>query len=106
MTTEEVAEALGMTVKEVYESRRRNEWPGNLGRRRGRNLIFPEDLTPQEPETTTDPTTAILWALEGIHKTLRAIHTELRGQGPQWLAMEFTDQIDSDGRVWETEEEE
>lgn len=87
-TTEDVAEFLEITTQQVYESRRRSEYPGALGQRRGRSLAFLRsqvEAGPQEPETTNDPTTAILWALEGIHKTLRAIHTELRAQRPVYF---------------------
>ena len=44
--------------------------------------MFDADLVqagPQEPETTEDPLEAILWALSGIHTTMRAIHNEMRG---------------------------
>lgn len=83
-TTEQVADYLSLTAQDVYESRRRGAYPGNLGIRRGRKLLFPSDqvMNPPEEETTNDPTTAILWALDGIHKTLRAIHNELRAQRP------------------------
>jgi hypothetical protein len=82
-TVEEVAEFCEITVGQVYESRRRKEYPGVLGRQRGRRLLFPQDLVeagPQEPEVTDDVNTAILWALQGIKKTLDAIHNELRAQ--------------------------
>ena len=87
-TIEEVAEHLNLTVSQVRETRRRNAYPGNLGRQRGRRLLFsPEQVQagPQEPETTNDPMTAILWALSGIHTTLRSIHNELRGQRPRFF---------------------
>lgn len=82
-TTEQVAEHLDIEVRGVYQSRRNGEYPGNLGTRRGRRLMFRSDhieAGPQEPETTQDPTTALLWALTGIHETLRVIHNELRAQ--------------------------
>ena len=91
-TIEEVAEFLEITVGQVRESRRRKEYPGVLGRQRGRRLLFPRDLVeagPQEPEVTEDPTTAILWALGGIHETLRAMHNELRAQRPQYFDVEL-----------------
>lgn len=72
-TIEEVADALGMTVAQVYESRRRKEYPGNLGKPRGRRLMFNADLVqagPTEPESTTDPLEAILWTVTGIEEKL------------------------------------
>lgn len=94
-TTEQVAEYLGVTEQAIYDSRRRKQFPGNRGSQRGRRLMFPseaieagklaveEGRDPDTPDTTDDATTAILWALEGIHKTLRAIHNELRAQRKQ-----------------------
>lgn len=70
-TIEEVADHTGMTVAQVRESRRRKEWPGNLGRMRGRRLVFNADLVqagPTTPQTTNDPLEAILWTLQGIEK--------------------------------------
>jgi hypothetical protein len=91
-STEDVAEFLEIEPQQVYESRRRNEYPGNLGQRRGRSLAFLRsqvEAGPQEPNTTSDPTTALLWALSGIHETLRAIHTELRKQAPVYFEGEL-----------------
>lgn len=68
-TTEQVAAHLNIDVSEVYRTRRNGEWPGSVGRNRGRRLLFPSDLIesgPQEPETTNDPLEAILWTLQGI----------------------------------------
>lgn len=93
-TTEQVADYLSLTAQDVYESRRRGAYPGNLGIRRGRKLLFPSDqvMNPPEEQATSDPTTAILWALDGIHKTLRAIHNELRAQRA-WPLLDITDEI-------------
>jgi hypothetical protein len=91
-TTEQVAEHLGVETQSVYESRRRGLFPGNLGVRRGRRLMFPSDaieagaqavsegVDPDSGETTNDVNTAILWALQGIKKTLDAMHNEMRRQ--------------------------
>jgi len=110
-TIEDVADFLEITVGQVYESRRRKEYPGILGRQRGRRLMFPQDLVeagPQQPETTDDTATAILWAVQGIKDTLDAIHNELRAQRPTTLgplvgSMVFNNEIDSDGKAWEEE---
>jgi hypothetical protein len=101
-TTEQVTEYLGITRQAVYDSRARDKFPGNRGSRKSSgDLRFPSEAieqgkalvdageNPDRPETTDDGTTAILWALEGIHKTLRAIHTELRK--PQNRAEAYVD---------------
>lgn len=115
ITTEDLAEELGATPQAIYESRRRKEYPGKLGHRQGRRLIFhrsevndwlesvPQQITDGtgvvlrwmtdpaygEGETTENATQAILWALNGIHTTLRAIHNELRAQRPTYLPAEL-----------------
>lgn len=88
-TTEEVAEYLGITVQQVYESSRRGEWPGRVGKQRGRRKLYNSDLIQagsQEPETTNDPATAILWALSGIHETLRNLERLAQAQARARLA--------------------
>lgn len=95
-STEDVADFLGITAQQVYESKRRNEYPGVLGQRVGRMTRFKRseiEAGPQEPETTNDPTQAILWALEGIHTTLRAIHNEQRAQRPHWVELSIEDVV-------------
>lgn len=80
-TTEQVAEHLGITVKEVYESARANRFPGNLGTQRGRRKLYRSDLIlagPQAPRTTSDPVEAILWTVQGIEAKLAEILKELR----------------------------
>jgi hypothetical protein len=80
-TTEQVAEYLGLTVQQVYESSRRGEWPGNVGKQRGRRNLFRSDLIqsgPQEPKTTSDPVEALLWTAQGIEAKLGEILTILR----------------------------
>lgn len=109
-TTEQVAEHLGIEVREIYQSRRNGDWPGIVGTQRGRRLLFRSDLIeagPQETESTEDVTVAILWTLQGIEAKLGKILTELvsqRTQPPTWLTMDFTDEIEGDGKEW-TEEE-
>lgn len=108
ITTETLAEELGTDRQVIYESRRRGQYPGILGHRQGKRLMFyrsevndwlesvPKIVTDEngvirrwetdtaygEGETTNDANTAILWALGGIQETLRAIHNELRVQRP------------------------
>ena len=80
-TTDEVAEHLGMTVAQVYESRKRKEYPGDIGKQRGRRLLFNADLVragPTTAQTTNDPLEAILWTLQGIEKKLGQIVVELQ----------------------------
>lgn len=80
ITIEEVADRTGLTKAQIYESRKRKEWPGSIGVQAGRRLRFDADLIdagPQPTETTNDPTVAILWAVDGIHKTLRSILREI-----------------------------
>lgn len=75
-TTEQVAAHLGIGVEDVYRTRRNGEWPGSVGRNRGRRLLFRSDLIeagPQEPATTNDPLEAILWTLQGIEEKLDAM---------------------------------
>ena len=106
-TIEEVAEFCEITVGQVYESRRRKEYPGVLGRQRGRRLLFSQDLVeagPGEPETTDDVNTAILWALQGIKRTLDAMHNELRAQRPQWVEL-VTEETTETTIEWTGEEE-
>jgi hypothetical protein len=93
-TTEQVMEYLGVTRQAIYDSRARNKFPGNRGHRRSKRLLFPADQIeegkrlveagedPDPIEETHDPTVAMLWQLQAIHKTLRAIHNELRAQRP------------------------
>jgi hypothetical protein len=97
-TTEQVAQFLGVSPQAVYDSRARNKFPGNRGVRRGKRLMFDsetieqgaraveEGIDPDSPETTNNVNTAILWELGGIHKTLRAIHNELRALAPYKVA--------------------
>ena len=95
-TIEEVADFLDITIGKVRESRRRKEYPGVLGRQRGRRLLFPQDLVeagPQEPAVTDDVNTAILWALQGIKGTLDAIHNELRAQRSRYFDGELLETI-------------
>ena len=106
-TIEEVAEFCEITVGQVYESRRRKEYPGVLGRQRGRRLLFPQDLVeagPQEPEVTDDVNTAILWALQGIKKTLDAMHNELRAQRHQAIAIPTYDWVHETMTIGDEEE--
>lgn len=94
-TTEQVAEHLGITIKEVYESARANRFPGNLGKQRGRRKLYRSDLIlagPQEPKTTSDAVEAILWVLNDMQRTLGGIHTELRRMAAtQTLAHDCTE---------------
>lgn len=95
-TTEQVAEHLGLTVKEVYETARTNRFPGNLGTQRGRRKLYRSDLIiagPQEPKTTSDPVEAILWTVQGIEAKLADILKELRIQGP-WITGELLTTIE------------
>lgn len=106
-TTSQVADYLACEVETIYESRRRKEWPGVLGKNRGRRLLFEREaieqglerlsngLEPIPQETTENATEAILWALSGIHTTLRNIEKELRAQRPQWLTGEWVETIET-----------
>lgn len=106
-TTSQVADYLACEVETIYESRRRKEWPGVLGKNRGRRLLFEREaieqglerlsngLEPIPKETTENATEAILWALSGIHTTLRNIEKELRAQRPQWLTGEWVETIET-----------
>jgi hypothetical protein len=88
LTTQEVADHLGITVAEVYQSRRNGEWPGSVGKQRGRSLKFRSDLIeagPQAAESTTDPQEAMLWTLQGIEAKLGKILNELKAQRPVYL---------------------
>lgn len=115
ITTEDLAADLNTTRQVIYETRRRNDYPGRLGHRRGKRLMFQRseitdwlesvpkittdgtgvvmgwetDPAYGDGETTNDANTAIVWALEGIKKTLDAIHNELRAQRPQYLTGEL-----------------
>lgn len=80
-TTEQVADYLGITVQQVYESSRRGEFPGSIGKQRGRRKLYNADLVqagPQEPKSTSDPLEALLWTAQGIEAKLAEILTELR----------------------------
>ena len=91
-TTEQTAEYLGVSPQAIYDSRARNKFPGNRGKRRGKRLLFSAEaieqgreaveqgIDPDAPETTNDVNSAILWALQGIKRTLDAMHNELRAQ--------------------------
>lgn len=79
-TVEQVAEHTGLTVTQVYESRRRREWPGNVGVRQGRSLRFDSELVkagPREPEHTDDPSVAAVWMLEDVRTLAREIKTAI-----------------------------
>lgn len=96
MTTEEVADLLGITVDDVYRTRRNREYPGVLGRQRGRRLLFPADLVeagPTEPESTNDPVVAILWTVQGIEAKLAEILKELRAQRPTIGSAELIESV-------------
>jgi hypothetical protein len=83
-TTEQVAEHLGITVKDVYESARANRFPGSLGTQRGRRKLYRSDLIlagPQEPKTTSDPVEAILWTVQGIEAKLADLVTTAKTAG-------------------------
>jgi hypothetical protein len=79
-TIEEVADHLALTVTQVRESRRKGEYPGNLGRLRGRRLMFDADLVQAGPtvaQTTGEPLEAILWTLQGIESKVGEIAVHL-----------------------------
>lgn len=79
-TIEEVADNLDLTVTQVRESRRKGEYPGNLGRLRGRRLMFDADLVAAGPtvaQTTNDPQEAILWTLQGIESKVAQIAADI-----------------------------
>jgi hypothetical protein len=83
-TTEQVADHLGIDPQTVYETRRRGAFPGNVGTRRGRRLLFRSDLIeagPSEMETE-DPLVALLWTAQGIETKLVEIINELKAQRP------------------------
>lgn len=91
-TTEQVAEFLDITVEQVYESRRRKEYPGNIGTNRGRRLMFDAEKVQAGPEvaqTTNDPLEALLWTTQGIEAKLVEIINELRAQRPTYLPAEL-----------------
>ena len=76
-TTEQVAEHAGMTVEQVWETRRRKEWPGVAGVRQGRRLRFDPEVVkagPREAEHTDDAATAAVWLLEDIRNLVGQIH--------------------------------
>lgn len=79
-TTQQVADHLGLTVEEVYRSRREQRFPGNLGVRRGRRLMFdPDHITnPPTQESTTDPAVAALWEIQGVRKVVNKIDREVQ----------------------------
>lgn len=100
-TTEQVAEYLGVDVSHVYRTRRNGEWPGVVGRNRGRRLLFHSDVIeagPQEPDTTTDPLEAILWTLQGIEEKLGQMLVELMRQGNTIRPVEVVE-------IWNGDEE-
>jgi hypothetical protein len=115
-TTEQVCEFLRIDRQSLYDSRARGKFPGNRGHRRGKRLLFPASEIeegkalveagddPDLPDETADPTVAMLWQLQAIHKTLRAIHTELRGQRPIIGYLDTT--IENVNTTFESEEEE
>lgn len=79
-TTEQVAEHLGITVDEVYTSRRRGDFPGNLGVRRGKRLVFNPDQVENPPEkdgTTSDVMLAVLWELQAHANLLRRVAVDI-----------------------------
>lgn len=79
-TTEQAAEHLGMTAEQIYESRRRKEWPGNIGVRQGRTLRFDRERIlagPVMPEHTDDAATAAVWLLEDIRNLVGQIHSAI-----------------------------
>lgn len=79
-TTQQVADHLGLTVEEVYRSRREQRFPGNLGVRRGRRLMFDPDhiANPPTQESTTDPAVAALWEIQGVRKVVNKIDREVQ----------------------------
>jgi hypothetical protein len=83
-TIEQTAEHAGITVEQVYETRRRKEWPGVLGIRQGRRLRFDSERVkagPVLPEHTEDAAVAAVWLLEDIRNLVGQIHgaiTDLR----------------------------
>ena len=93
-TIEEVADFLDITVAQVYESRRRKEYPGVLGKMQGRRLRFDQEKVEAGPESagsTEDIQTAILWTLQGIEAKLGKILTELVAQRPQYVQLVTTE---------------
>lgn len=77
-TTEQVAEHVGMTVEQVYVTRRRKEWPGVLGVRQGRALRFDAELVqagPGETEHTDDTAIVTVWLLEDLRNSVRELRT-------------------------------
>ena len=77
-TTEQVAEHAGMTVEQVYESRRRKEWPGVLGVRQGRSLRYDSELVkagPRAAEHSDDAAVVAVWLLEDIRNLARDIRS-------------------------------
>lgn len=79
-TTEQVADHLGITVEAVYQSRREQRFPGNLGVRRGRRLMFDPDhiANPPTPESTSDPMVAALWEIKGVRKIVNKIDRDIQ----------------------------
>jgi hypothetical protein len=76
-TIEQTAEHLGMTVDQVRATRRRREWPGNVGVRMGKRLRFDRERIlagPVVPEHTDDAATAAVWLLEDIRNLVGQIH--------------------------------
>jgi hypothetical protein len=102
-TTEQVAAHLDTTTQKVYQSRRNGDWPGNVGKMRGRALKFRSDLIESGPptaETTDDVQTAILWTLQGIESKLGKILQELhrqRNDSTQTLRRPETDPLPDQG---------
>lgn len=87
-TTDQVANYTGLTVAEVYASRRRGDFPGVLGFRRGRALLYDAEKVrnPPEPEVTSDPIVAILWELQA---QTRLLHQIIHNTRPNYLTGEL-----------------
>jgi hypothetical protein len=81
LTTEAAAEYLGVTVLDIYESRRRNQPPGTLGVRRGRRLVWRQDdldqflsgENPQPQDETFGSLDALVLEMRGVNRRLDAI---------------------------------
>jgi predicted DNA-binding transcriptional regulator AlpA len=72
LTIEEVAAKYDMTVAQIYESRRRKEFPGALGHRRGKRVLWvlSELDTWGKDGTINDPNVAMVRTLSAIEKLL------------------------------------
>ena len=107
-TIEEVADFLDITVAQVYESRRRKEYPGALGKMQGRRLRFNSEKVeagPESAESTEDVQTAILWTLQGIEAKLGKILAELVAQRPQYFNLVTTETVETTIEIEGDEEE-